>query len=87
MAILNGNIERHAEAGYSVLHPAADCGFVNGSDAVLGYLSGSEVNVSERLLPARHAGTQRHPGPKRKRSGQRPQTIDEFWNQQEDGWW
>ena len=87
MAILNGNIERHTEAGYSVLHPAADCGFVSESDAVLGYLSGSEVTVFERLLTARHPDIGRHSRQERKRNQQAPQTIDEFWNEEPDGWW
>jgi hypothetical protein len=87
MTILNGSIERHTEAGHSVLHPAADRGFMNGSDAVLHHLSGGEESISELLLPARHPDTRRHSRQERKQNQQAPQTIDEFWNEEPDGWW
>lgn len=87
MAILDRNIERHAEAGHTILHPAADRGFVNGSDAVRRRFSSGDEAISPHLFPARHPERQRQSGPKRKRNQQEPQTIAEFWDSQEDGWW
>lgn len=87
MAILDRNIERHAEAGHTILHPAADRGFVNGSDAVRRRFSSGDESISPQFFPARHLETERHRRPEGKQDEQAPQTIEEFWNEQDDGWW
>ena len=87
MVVFDRNIEKHAKAGHAVFHPPADSGLVNGSDAVLPHLFGGDETIPMQVLSTRHSATQRQSGPKRKGSEQVPETVEEFWNQQDDGWW
>lgn len=86
MVVLDGNIEWQTEAGHAVLHPAADRGFMNGSDA-LRHLPGGDEVIPPQVFLTRHPETQRQSGPEGKSYQQKPQTIAEFWDEQDDGWW
>lgn len=96
MVVFDGNIERHAEAGDAVLHPAADRGLMK--PRVCAKVEANELRRSpgskEALrgqglgtVPTRHPETRGQSGPKRKRNQQEPQTIAEFWDTQDDEWW
>jgi hypothetical protein len=48
---------------------------------------GSGPLISVQVSPARHPESKRHLGLECNCDQQIPQTIDEFWNEQDDGWW
>jgi len=48
---------------------------------------GSNPPAAMQLSPERHPASLRYFPPGRKSSQQASQTIDQFWNEQDDGWW
>lgn len=87
MTILDRDLKPNAKACHTIFHPSTNRGFMNEPSAVARDPSGGEETILIKSLHAHHPDMKPASGPQSKGDQERLQTIDEFWNEQEDAWW